>query len=371
MIEKKQVVGGEAFPVGSIFVAVVATNPSALLGYGTWTSFAAGRMMVGYDAGDPDFDTVLETGGSKTANHSHTAGTLTASIHSGLSIDAHGSHAHVISNGNITISPHSGVTVSNHTWAGDLSHGHTAGSLTVSPHTGLSIGDHLQTSFNHNHAVSTATGNFVISSHSGFSVNDHPIHQHIYDDVISHTHTIPAGFGSHRHPQQAFSGTSGLNSGAILDTSASSVVTSSLYTDYAGLPQTTVPSPAGAPSYGTTGYETTSITNHTVNQPSAHTVSGSTESNYGAAANIVHSVSQPSSHSLSGTIGNPTTIGSVIHSVNQPSAHTIGGATDGGGSTSHSITSSYSNHTITGDTGSTSISTIPPYIVVFMWQRTA
>ena len=58
--------GGEAFPVGSVFLSVVATNPGTLLGYGTWVAFGAGRMLVGLDSGDPSFDTVEETGGAKT-----------------------------------------------------------------------------------------------------------------------------------------------------------------------------------------------------------------------------------------------------------------------------------------------------------------
>jgi len=58
--------GSEAFPVGSVFIAVVATNPGTLLGYGTWAAIAAGRVLVGLDSGDTDFDTVEETGGAKT-----------------------------------------------------------------------------------------------------------------------------------------------------------------------------------------------------------------------------------------------------------------------------------------------------------------
>jgi hypothetical protein len=59
--------GGAAFPIGSIFMAVVSTNPATLLGYGTWVAFGAGRMLIGHNAGDPDFDTVEETGGAKTS----------------------------------------------------------------------------------------------------------------------------------------------------------------------------------------------------------------------------------------------------------------------------------------------------------------
>lgn len=58
--------GSEAFPVGSVFIAVVSTNPGTLLGYGTWSAFATGRMLIGINAGDADFDTVEETGGAKT-----------------------------------------------------------------------------------------------------------------------------------------------------------------------------------------------------------------------------------------------------------------------------------------------------------------
>ena len=66
-----------AYPVGSIYInASNSTNPATLLGFGTWTAFGAGRVMVGFNASDPLFDTAEETGGSKDAivvSHSHTA----------------------------------------------------------------------------------------------------------------------------------------------------------------------------------------------------------------------------------------------------------------------------------------------------------
>ena len=65
------------YPVGSIYInASVSTNPGTLLGFGTWTAFGAGRVMVGFNASDTLFDTAEETGGSKDAivvSHTHAA----------------------------------------------------------------------------------------------------------------------------------------------------------------------------------------------------------------------------------------------------------------------------------------------------------
>lgn len=60
------------YPIGSIYTnASVATNPGTLLGFGTWVAFGAGKVMVGLDAGDEDFDTAEETGGAKTIDVEH------------------------------------------------------------------------------------------------------------------------------------------------------------------------------------------------------------------------------------------------------------------------------------------------------------
>jgi hypothetical protein len=64
------------FPVGAIYTAIVSTNPGTLLGFGTWSAFGAGRVMVGFDSGNALFDTAEETGGSAdaiTVSHTHTA----------------------------------------------------------------------------------------------------------------------------------------------------------------------------------------------------------------------------------------------------------------------------------------------------------
>lgn len=59
------------YPVGSIYTnATNPANPSTLLGFGTWTAFGAGRVPVGIDTTQAEFDTIGEVGGAKT----HTLG---------------------------------------------------------------------------------------------------------------------------------------------------------------------------------------------------------------------------------------------------------------------------------------------------------
>jgi hypothetical protein len=76
-------------PVGTIHITVNPANPATYLGYGTWVAFGAGKVLIGLNAADPDFDTVLETGGAKTsaiADHTHTT---PAHVHpSGTSVGA-------------------------------------------------------------------------------------------------------------------------------------------------------------------------------------------------------------------------------------------------------------------------------------------
>jgi hypothetical protein len=74
-------VGNLLFPVGAIYTATVATNPGTLLGFGTWTAFGAGRVLIGNGGGF----SAGATGGSADAvvvSHTHTysATTSTASL---------------------------------------------------------------------------------------------------------------------------------------------------------------------------------------------------------------------------------------------------------------------------------------------------
>lgn len=84
------------WPVGSIFLSVDPANPATLLGGGTWVRWGQGRVPIGVDETDADYDVVEETGGSKTHR---------------LKVNEMPSHQH-------TINDHSH----------GMSHGHTAGS---------------------------------------------------------------------------------------------------------------------------------------------------------------------------------------------------------------------------------------------------
>ena len=75
-----------AYPIGAIFTttAVYADSAAvvAAIGGTTWVAFGAGKVLVGLDAADADFDTVLETGGAKTGSHTLTVAELPAHTHS-------------------------------------------------------------------------------------------------------------------------------------------------------------------------------------------------------------------------------------------------------------------------------------------------
>ena len=67
------------YPVGSIYMSVSSTNPANLFG-GTWVATGTGRVPVGVNTADSNFNTVEKTGGASTVtltaaqmpSHTHT-----------------------------------------------------------------------------------------------------------------------------------------------------------------------------------------------------------------------------------------------------------------------------------------------------------
>lgn len=85
--------GGFEFPVGWVLISKSNINPATFLGYGTWANFGAGRVLVGLDAGDPDFDAIGDAPGAKTSTPSAHVGAAVADhpalVHSGAAVNAH------------------------------------------------------------------------------------------------------------------------------------------------------------------------------------------------------------------------------------------------------------------------------------------
>lgn len=53
------------FPIGSIYITQDNTNPSEILKFGTWER-VKGKVLVGLDENDTDFNVIGKTGGEKT-----------------------------------------------------------------------------------------------------------------------------------------------------------------------------------------------------------------------------------------------------------------------------------------------------------------
>lgn len=103
-------------PVGSIEVNVSGVNPGTYLG-GTWATWGSGRVPVGVNTGDENFNTVEKMGGAKNyththglASHAHSINSHSHSINShahGISNHAHGmSHSHAIASHSHTVNSH-------------------------------------------------------------------------------------------------------------------------------------------------------------------------------------------------------------------------------------------------------------------------
>ncbi len=62
------------YPIDSIYMSANSADPSTLFG-GTWVSWGSGRVPVGVNTSDSDFNTTEKTGGGKTHHHGFRIGT--------------------------------------------------------------------------------------------------------------------------------------------------------------------------------------------------------------------------------------------------------------------------------------------------------
>jgi hypothetical protein len=176
--------GNLFYPVGSIYSSTVSTNPGTSLGFGTWTQFGAGRMMMGAGGsfspgatgGSNDAivvshaHTYSSTSGGQSVDHSHTYSATTGGqsadhSHTGTTNGA-GSHSHTYDDAYMAF--FSGSVI------GAASTYNTAGYQFRSPTPSTStIGDHTHSfttggvSAGHTHNVSgTTSGVSVTHTHA-------------------------------------------------------------------------------------------------------------------------------------------------------------------------------------------------------------
>lgn len=69
-----------AYPVGAIYMSVSSTSPASLFG-GTWTLWGSGRVPVGINTNDINFNTVEKTGGSKEYELRALIGAVGGNVH--------------------------------------------------------------------------------------------------------------------------------------------------------------------------------------------------------------------------------------------------------------------------------------------------
>ena len=60
------------YPVGAIYMTTSSTNPANIFGFGTWVQWGSGRVPVGVNTSDGNYNSVEKTGGSSTHSHSFT-----------------------------------------------------------------------------------------------------------------------------------------------------------------------------------------------------------------------------------------------------------------------------------------------------------
>lgn len=98
------------YPVGSIYLSTNKVNPGTFLG-GTWVSWGAGRMPVGIDTGDTNFNSPEKTGGEKM--HVLSVDEMPKHSHS-IQMHAHTipSHTHTLGNHSHSIPVLSGTAAS-------------------------------------------------------------------------------------------------------------------------------------------------------------------------------------------------------------------------------------------------------------------
>jgi len=211
-------------PIGFVYTSVVSTSPQTMFG-GTWVRIGQGRVLVGQDSAQSEFDTVEEVGGEKThalstfeiPSHTHSVSHDHASFNSSSSVD----HTHAVDHDHPSSST---AAAADHAHAIDHNHAvvvtGTGGShqhaTTRKTGTGSSTGEArgsatadadgvTQSVPGHTHSANVPAYTGASGSGGG--------HSHV-NDVPAYAGASGAG-GAHNHSVDvpAYTGTSGASGG--------------------------------------------------------------------------------------------------------------------------------------------------------------
>ena len=159
------------YPVGSIYMSTSSTNPGSLFG-GTWVAWGSGRVPVGVNTNDTNFNTVEKTGGESTVT---------------LSVYNMPSHYHTVNSHNHSIPRLSGTAASNGAHTHKITHKYesnasingraaritSGGSKTTTTNSDVSD---IKSAGAHTHSISTnaaTTGNTSPNTNSRGSGSAH------------------------------------------------------------------------------------------------------------------------------------------------------------------------------------------------------
>lgn len=193
------------YPVGSIYLSVTDSTVAAVQARfgGTWVAFGAGRTIVGFDSSQTEFDTVEETGGTKTINIQH-------------------NHTLPDTDGTKLTGAQSGIAKHKHTWGSNSTYTENEGSgYSISMADHQDVNATVSETGGHSHTVGTrspgysqawkANGASSVASGSNFTAVGRGGDTAWYtetDSKGSHKHTVKyswtefksiSGFPSHKH----------------------------------------------------------------------------------------------------------------------------------------------------------------------------
>jgi hypothetical protein len=198
------------YPVGSLYLSTTVSDPATQLGFGTWAAFGAGKVLVGQDTGDADFNTIEETGGEK--EHTLTEAELPSHSHSMAHTHEHShthehAHTHQIDPPSTATGDASSTTTSNQSQ--DHTHTTTTGNQSLDHTHTTAIGSKTSgtESADHTHGPGADTY-FVTSDHAELGAADGAGTHYLFDTTQLFTATAGRS-ATHTHATDIGSPTSG------------------------------------------------------------------------------------------------------------------------------------------------------------------